>query len=114
MTTINWQPLEQEAQLEALMEKSAHTPQIIFKHSISCPVSAMAKSRLDRNVALDNAEYYLLDLWNFRQMSDLVAHKFGVVHQSPQLLVISNGKCVYHESHYGITKEAVEAQVAAI
>jgi len=74
----------------------------------------MVKSRLDRSKVSETADYYLLDLWNFRAVSDLVAQKFGIRHESPQLLIIHDGQCVYHESHYGITQEAIQDRVAAI
>ncbi|SEA34344.1 bacillithiol system protein YtxJ [Arachidicoccus rhizosphaerae] len=111
---VDWQPLDSAEVLEKLIQDSFHKPQIIFKHSISCPTSAMAKSRLDRSCVIEQADYYLLDLWNYRDMSNMVAHKFGVEHQSPQILIISAGKCVYNESHYGITQERIQAEVAAI
>jgi len=111
---INWQPLDSEQALARLIEHSYDKPQIIFKHSISCPTSAMAKSRLDRSTGAEEADYFLLDLWNYREISNLVAHQFAVEHQSPQILVIVKGKCVYNESHYAITREQIQAQVAAI
>jgi len=111
---IDWQPLDSEAQLTNLIARSETKPQIILKHSISCPTSSMVKSRLDRSQRSETADYYLLDLWNYRAISDLVAHKFGVRHESPQLLIIHEGKCIYQESHYGITQEAIQASVAAI
>lgn len=111
---VNWHPLDSAQALDKLIEQSYQKPQVIFKHSISCPTSAMAKSRLDRSSGIEAADFYLLDLWNYREISNLVAHRFGVAHQSPQVLIIADGKCVYDESHYGITQEQIQAKVAAL
>jgi len=111
---IEWRPLDSEQKLADLITLSQAKPQLIFKHSISCPTSAMVKSRLERAAVIDNADYNMLDLWHYRAVSDLVARKFGIRHESPQILVIDQGKCIYNESHYAITQENVAAIVAAI
>jgi bacillithiol system protein YtxJ len=51
-----------------------------------------------------------LDLIAYRALSDQIAKDFGVAHESPQILVIREGKVVYHESHYGISYATLMAQ----
>ncbi|MEO6906019.1 MAG: bacillithiol system redox-active protein YtxJ [Ginsengibacter sp.] len=108
---MNWIPLNQETQLDEIIANSNTTPQVIFKHSTRCSISSMAKNRLDRKEAPDGIKFYLLDLIKFRGLSNRIAENFHVSHQSPQVLVINNGKCVYDESHSGIDFGEIEAAV---
>jgi bacillithiol system protein YtxJ len=62
----------------------------------------MAKSRLERTPAPEGVNFYYLDLLKYRSISDQVATEFKVWHESPQLMLINNGECVYDESHTGI------------
>jgi len=87
-------------------------PQVIFKHSTRCGISAMAKSRLERSTPVENADFYYLDLINYRSLSRKVAEEFNVYHESPQVLVIRNGECIYDESHLGISMEDIKEHAA--
>lgn len=106
---MNWIPLSQEAQLDEIIANSNTVPQVIFKHSTRCSISSMAKNRLDRKEAPEGINFYLLDLIKYRSLSNRIASDFGVSHQSPQVLVITNGKCIYNESHGGIDFDEIEA-----
>jgi bacillithiol system protein YtxJ len=106
---MNWIPLNQETQLDEIVANSTTIPQVIFKHSTRCSISSIAKNRLDKKDAPDGINFYLLDLIKYRSLSNKIAEDFQVRHQSPQVLVINNGKCVYDESHSGITFDEVEA-----
>ena len=96
-----WNTLETEAQLNSLVDLSYNKLQAIFKHSTRCSISSVAKSRLDRE-SVDAIDFYYLDLINHRQLSNLIAEKFSVHHESPQILLIKNGECVFDESHSSI------------
>jgi bacillithiol system protein YtxJ len=106
---MNWIPLQDEKQLDEIVANSNTIPQVIFKHSTRCAVSSMAKSRLDRKEAPAGINFYLLDLIRYRNISNKIASDFGVSHQSPQVLVINNGECIYDESHSGIIFDEIEA-----
>lgn len=106
---MNWIPLSNECQLDEIVTNSKTIPQVIFKHSTRCSISSMAKNRLDRKEAPDGINFYLLDLIRYRNISNKIAQDFAVTHQSPQVLVIENGKCVYNESHSGISFDEIEA-----
>lgn len=108
---MNWINLEDEKQLDELITKSHVSPQVIFKHSTRCSVSSMAKNRLDKNNAPDGSNFYYLDLIKHRNLSNKISDYFEVHHQSPQALVIINGKCVYNESHSGITFDEIDAAI---
>lgn len=100
---MNWIALTEEQQLDAIKTQSHSQPVVIFKHSTRCSISTMAKSRLERETAPDNVAFYYLDLIKYRSVSNKIAEDFSVYHESPQLLLIRNGECVYDESHNGIS-----------
>ncbi len=104
-----WIPLEDGNQLDEIITDSRIIPKVIFKHSTRCNVSSMAKNRLDKNEAPDGINFYFLDLIKYRDLSNKIAHYFEVYHQSPQVLVIIKGKCIYNESHSGIRFDEIEA-----
>ena len=103
---MNWIKVESESELEKLVEESFqdNIGVAIFKHSTRCSISSVAKMRLtsfwDFNQELP---IYYLDLIAFREISNLIADTFDVAHESPQLLVIKEGKCIYNASHLSIS-----------
>lgn len=109
---MNWIPLTSDEQLELIKEKSAQTPQVIFKHSTRCSTSSMVLNRLERADA-PAADFYYLDLLAYRPISNKIAEEFGVYHESPQVLVIRNGECVYDESHMAITMDELAEMVSS-
>ncbi|MBC7695499.1 MAG: bacillithiol system redox-active protein YtxJ [Burkholderiales bacterium] len=84
---------------------------LLFKHSTRCSISSMALSRLETRWQ-DNEKIpaYFLDLLNHRHISDEIASLYSIEHASPQVLLIKNGSCIYHNSHNGIVaSEILEA-----
>jgi bacillithiol system protein YtxJ len=110
---MNWIPLTTETQLQQVIERSFFRPQAIYKHSTRCAISSVAKSRLERVLPPDNLDFNFLDLLANRSLSRKVEEVFGITHESPQLLLIKNGICVYHESHSGINMNEVLEKAAA-
>ena len=95
-----WINLEDLGQLNEIINASEEKPVVIFKHSTRCSVSRMALKQFENEFNLQGKmDAYYLDLIENRAISNEIASKFGVVHQSPQLLVIKNGKCIYNISH---------------
>jgi bacillithiol system protein YtxJ len=111
---LHWIALTEQLQIDDIKTKSAFTPQVVFKHSTRCNISSVALKRLENAGNLPNADYYYLDLIKYRHLSDAVAHIFEVYHESPQILVIKNGECVYDESHLGIDTYELTDQVVAV
>ena len=72
----------------------------------------MAKSRLERGKQPENIDFYFLDLINHRALSNKLAEEFDVWHESPQVLLIKDGKCVYDESHSAIRMEDILEQAS--
>ena len=98
-----WRYLE-ETPLDEIVKISFEKPVAIFKHSTRCSVSRMAWNQFSNQYAIEfeKMELYFLDLLAHRSISNEVAERFGVVHQSPQLIVIKDGKAVYDASHSDI------------
>jgi bacillithiol system protein YtxJ len=104
---MNWIELSDESQLENIKKESFEKPVVIFKHSTRCSISAMAKNRLEREKPVEGVTFYYLDLIRYRNISNRIAEIFDVVHESPQVLLIRNGVCVYDESHNGIAMDEI-------
>jgi bacillithiol system protein YtxJ len=110
---MNWIALEDENQLEEIKKESQEKPVLIFKHSTSCSISATALNRLERSWKTEEVPHlkaYYLDLLSYRGLSREVANTFGVVHESPQVLLIEKGKCIYYASHLGISYPEVKSR----
>jgi bacillithiol system protein YtxJ len=97
-----WNTLTTPEQVEEIVHKSKERTQVIFKHSRRCNVSSMALSRLEKAGLPEHIDFHFLDLITHRPVSNQVADVFSVWHESPQVLVIRDGECVYDESHLGI------------
>ena len=94
-------------QLDEIDEISQTKPVVLFKHSTRCFISRTALKNFESefNFPADKIDWYLLDLLNHREISNEIAHRYHVSHQSPQIIVIRNGKAVFNESHDGISAE---------
>ncbi|NDP28874.1 MAG: bacillithiol system redox-active protein YtxJ [Flavobacterium sp.] len=100
---INWIPLQQIGQLDEMVTSSEQKPAVIFKHSSRCSISRFALKQFEKDFDLDDTvDAYFLDLLEHRDISNEIASRFGVYHQSPQLLLIKDGKSVYDVSHDAI------------
>ena len=108
-----WNELTEDKQLAEIRKQSSTQPVVIFKHSTRCSISTMAKGRLERSLAPESVTFYYLDLIRHRDISNMIAREFGVHHESPQVLLIRNGDCVYDESHNGISMDEIREQAAA-
>lgn len=111
---MDWIALTSLSQLLSIKEKSNNRPQLIFKHSTRCSVSGVAKNRLERNKSPENIDFYFLDLIRNRDISNKIAEEYAVFHESPQVLLIKNGECIYDESHSGINMNDIEEQAEAL
>jgi bacillithiol system protein YtxJ len=112
---VNWRFIDDVSQLENIRETSFKKPQLIFKHSTRCSISSTAKNRLERNWSPDDkqVDVHYLDLIRYREISNTIAHLFSIPHESPQVLMIQNGTCVYDASHFGINAGDLDDLLAA-
>ena len=109
---INWNALTTLQQLNEISEESNQKPVVIFKHSTRCSISRMALKQFENNFDLhDEVKPYFLDLIEHRDVSNEIANRFDVIHQSPQILLIKDGKSVYDVSHDGIDAEVLRDKI---
>lgn len=104
---MKWKDLTFIDQISNLIEESKAeniSAVLVFKHSTRCSISFFAKKnfeaewdKLPYNICL-----YYLDLISHRDVSNDLAERFSVRHESPQVLLIKNGECIYHASHHQI------------
>lgn len=106
---INWIELTDLGQLNEIVAASGEKPIVIFKHSTRCSVSRMALKQFENEFDLaDEVDTYFLDLISYRDVSNEIASRFQVIHQSPQLVLIKEGKSVYDASHSDIDAEELK------
>jgi hypothetical protein len=113
---MNWIPLTTENQLDVIREQSMTKPVMIFKHSTRCSVSATVLDRLNRAANSDesNCHNYYLDLLTYRSISNAIAQQFDVEHESPQMIIIRNGKPTHVTSHFEISYNDFRSAASAV
>lgn len=105
---MDWLPLNEVNQLQEIISESKENPIVIFKHSTRCIISRTALKNFEKAFDLEGkVKPYFLDLLEFRSVSNEIASIFNVTHQSPQVLMIKDGICVYDASHDGIEVDSL-------
>ena len=95
-------------EFEKLLERSRTKPVVIFKHSITCGVSAAVYQKM-----VDfEGEVALVEIQRARELSSEISNKTGIRHESPQVLILRNGQVVWDASHFQITSDAVAKAVS--
>jgi len=104
---VPWIQLTEMETLEEIDEISKKQTVAILKHSTSCGISRMVLRQFEQSYDLkdEQVKLYFLDLLNHRDISNKIASRFNVAHESPQLLVIKDGKVVFDASHSSIQAE---------
>lgn len=105
----NWNPITTTQDVLTIIENSVEKPQIIFKDSVTCGISAYAKERLvtGNDLLIAKADFNYLDLLSYRSVSNFIADELNVIHQSPQIIVLKNKEVVYRVSHHSIQPEEI-------
>jgi bacillithiol system protein YtxJ len=111
---INWYNITSVSELDEIDNVSATKPVLIFKHSTRCIISKTALKNFENeyNISEDDLHLYYLDLLNYRDISNTIAERYKIQHQSPQVLVIKNGVCVYTTSHENIDAKELETKIS--
>lgn len=101
--------LKDQADWQSVLEHSKSSPVIVFKHSNACPISRAAHERVE--AAISSGEItvpiYKLIVQDSREISDLIASETGVIHESPQVIVIQDGQAIFDTSHHDVTAESI-------
>lgn len=108
-----WIPLKSLDQLNLAFENSLEKPFLLFKHSTRCSISSMVITRFQNNWSAEKnlCDLYYIDLIEFRSISNEIEKLTGVIHQSPQVIVIKNKKVVYEDSHTAINASEIEKRL---
>lgn len=109
-TNFNWIPLTETNQLQDIVELSKDKLVVIFKHSTRCGISTGVLSKFEKltDSTVETVAFYYLDLLKYRAISNEIAQKFNVYHQSPQAIFLKDGVVVNHASHYDIISKGIE------
>lgn len=108
---VHWKEITDIAVLDKIQQDSYTQTQLIFKHSTRCSISAMALERLNRTWKFTDSQIvpHYLDLLKYRDISNKIAEKWQVHHESPQILIIKNGECIHDASHSDISVSEIES-----
>lgn len=110
-----WIDLNSMKQLDEVEKDSEEKTVAILKHSTRCGVSRMVLRMFESDYDLDENEpvkLYFLDLISHRDISNEIAERFNVRHESPQLIVLKNREVVHHSSHQGISAKKLAEYVS--
>ncbi len=104
-------------ELEELFEASRRAPVWVFKHSLVCPVSSEAwrefRAFTESPVAGD-VDFALIEIQNARPVSQALADRTGVRHESPQAILLRDAKPVWHASHWRINSAALSSAAGSV
>jgi monothiol bacilliredoxin len=108
--TEKWGILNSLSGLDEIVELSSKETVGIFKHSTRCSISSMAKSRMENKFSEKSPSLFILDLITYREVSNAIADRFSIRHESPQLILIRDGRVIYSASHgYINMSDAIES-----
>jgi len=113
--SVKLEDMSSLAQLEDSLAKSDKKKQLIFKHSNTCPISTAAFNELNSYLKKspdEDVDYWLIVVQNARNVSNEVAAKLGIKHESPQAILVHNKKAIWNKSHYDITQKSLKEAVA--
>jgi bacillithiol system protein YtxJ len=113
MTTAILEPIRNLSHLDALVAGSRVRPLLLFKHSQSCGTSHVANEELQEHLAQSPREvdYAIVTVQEQRNLSDSIAQRFSLRHETPQALLIRNGQLVWVASHFRVTASAISRAI---
>ncbi len=103
-SAINWINLESMTDVEGMIDQSERNTVIVFKHSNRCGISSSVLRKFEKKISTsvtDRKLFYFLNV-KHRDVSNEIARRFSVRHESPQLLIVKNNEVIKHDSHYNI------------
>ncbi len=109
-----WKNLTRITEVDDAIAHSSIKPVVFFKHSTRCSISSMALNRLKSIEAevLETADFYYLDLIAHRDVSNYIAEKLSVHHESPQIVIVRDGDCTYDASHLEIESKEIISEIS--
>lgn len=109
----NLMPLSDLEMLEAAIAESRERPVLLFKHSRTCGISCGALEELHAHLERGEARaaYRMITVQSHRRVSDEVAARLGVRHETPQAILLRDGRPVWKASHFRITADELHRAV---
>jgi len=107
-----WREITSTEEWDRVRAESANRQIIVLKHSTRCPVSASALEEYEAYLAdrpNPDTDYYLVKVIESRPVSNKIAEDLGVVHHSPQMILVKDGKALWNTSHWSVTKKLMTA-----
>jgi thioredoxin 1 len=104
-------PLQDLASLDAAIDESRQRPVLLFKHSRHCGTSFEALDELHAHIEgakPGSAAYKVIIVQTHRPVSDAVSQRFGIRHETPQAILLRDGKVVWNASHFRITASQLD------
>ena len=101
--------------LDRLLAQTAERPLLLFKHSLTCGTSAEALDELIEHLNEDklDARYAIVTVQSHRELSNAVSARLGIRHETPQALLIRDGRVIWSASHFRVTAAAVQSAIRA-
>lgn len=103
--------LSTDADLSKAIDASHRHPVVLFKHSRTCPISTMASAAVAQLTGGDDPDVYRIVVQTARALSNEVAVRFGIRHESPQVLIVREGVVIGHASHMAVSARMVRETV---
>lgn len=102
-------------ELDRLLSESHTRPLLLFKHSYTCGVSAEALDELVEHLnaaviaaGVPEPQYAMVTVQTDRDVSNAVSRKLGIRHETPQALLVRDGRVIWSASHFRVTADAMK------
>jgi len=113
VSAIEWTDIIDVSQLDSIEQESKSVPVLIFKYSTRCNLSTFMLKKFEKKFDYEEGSVkpYFLDLRAYREISDEIATRYGVAHQSPQIILMKSGRVTYYANHEHIKFEDFKERV---
>jgi thioredoxin 1 len=109
-------PLSDVAELDAAIAESHERPVLLFKHSRTCGISCEALDELHSHIEAAEAfaAYKVITVQSHRKVADEIAARLGIRHETPQAILLRDGRSVWNASHFRITARQLDTTLASL
>ena len=104
-------------ELERVLTDSHQRPVVLFKHSYTCGVSAEAldelRTHIDEHLPSLPAGYAMVTVQTHREVSNTISERLGIRHETPQAILVRDGRVIWSASHFRVNAAELQKAVAA-